>query len=142
MVASPSARCRTHSSTLAGWFCEGCNSSLCPRCVAEESFSITRVETCCRCGERAVPLRLHRSHRSYASRLMDSWRFLAKGSTWVSIVALGVFSAAVLWIGGGLGALVVTGVAMLIFGDPPAAVPQVAVGKDQVSLGFAGELPW
>lgn len=40
------------------------------------------------------------------------------------------------------GALVATGVAMLIFGDPPAAVPQVAVGKDQVSLGFAGELPW
>lgn len=109
MVASPSARCRTHSSTRAGWFCEGCNSSLCPRCVAEESFSITRVETCCRCGERAVPLRLHRSHRSYASRLVDSWRFLTKGSTWVSIVALGVFSAAVLWIGGGLGALVVTG---------------------------------
>jgi len=40
------------------------------------------------------------------------------------------------------GALVVTGIAMLVFGDPPAAVPQVAVGKDQVSLGFAGELPW
>ncbi|HLL01602.1 MAG TPA: hypothetical protein VK539_13515 [Myxococcaceae bacterium] len=46
-------------------------------------------------------------------------------------------------VGVGVGsALVVTGVAMLIFGDPPAAVPQVAVGKDQVSLGFAGELPW
>lgn len=109
MAASPSARCRTHPSALAGWFCEGCNSSLCPRCVAEESFSITRVETCCRCGERAVPLKLHRSHRSYASRLGDSWRFLAKASTWVSIVALGAFSTVVLWVGGGLGALVVTG---------------------------------
>jgi hypothetical protein len=40
------------------------------------------------------------------------------------------------------GALVATGVAMLIFGDPPAAVPQVAIGKEQVSVGFVGELPW
>jgi hypothetical protein len=40
------------------------------------------------------------------------------------------------------GALIVTGAAMFIFGDPPTAVPQVAVGRDQVSVGFAGELPW
>ena len=46
-------------------------------------------------------------------------------------------------VGVGVGsALIVTGAAMLIFGDPPAAVPQVAVGRDQVSVGLAGELPW
>jgi hypothetical protein len=40
------------------------------------------------------------------------------------------------------GALLVTGAAMFIFGDPPTAVPQVAVGRDHVSVGLAGELPW
>jgi len=40
------------------------------------------------------------------------------------------------------GALVVTGAAMALFGAAPEAVPQVAVGRDHVSVGFAGELPW
>jgi hypothetical protein len=46
-------------------------------------------------------------------------------------------------VGVGVGsALIVTGAAMLIFGDPPAAVPQVALGRGHVSVGLAGELPW
>jgi hypothetical protein len=51
-----------------------------------------------------VPLRLHRSHRSYGSRLVDSWRFLTRPSTWISLAALGLFTTAVTWLGGGLGA--------------------------------------
>jgi tetratricopeptide (TPR) repeat protein len=44
----------------------------------------------------------------------------------------------------GLGAaLLLTGGAMALFGEPASPVePQVAVGRDQVSLGLAGELPW
>jgi hypothetical protein len=76
--------------------------------VAEETYSITRVETCCRCGERAVPLKLHRSHRSYGARLVDSWRFLTRPSTLLSLVALGLFTTLVGWLGG-LGAALAAG---------------------------------
>jgi hypothetical protein len=37
--------------------------------------------------------------------------------------------------------LIITGTAMALFGGSSSG-PQVAVGKDHVSLGFAGELPW
>jgi hypothetical protein len=67
------------------------------------------METCCRCGERPVPLRLHRSQRSYASRLADSWRFLTKPSTWLSLVALALFTTVIVWFGRGLGALIASG---------------------------------
>jgi hypothetical protein len=40
------------------------------------------------------------------------------------------------------GALLLTGAAMAIFGDPPSVGPQVAVGREHVSVGIAGELPW
>ncbi|HEX8698252.1 MAG TPA: hypothetical protein VF815_05415 [Myxococcaceae bacterium] len=40
------------------------------------------------------------------------------------------------------GALLLTGAAMAFFGDAPQAVPQVAMGRDHVSVGLAGELPW
>jgi hypothetical protein len=40
-------------------------------------------------------------------------------------------------------ALLLTGGAMALFGGPDAPVePRVAVGRDRVSLGLAGELPW
>jgi hypothetical protein len=47
-------------------------------------------------------------------------------------------------IGLGVGtALLLTGGAMALFGGPDTAVePRVAVGRDHVSLGLAGELPW
>jgi hypothetical protein len=38
--------------------------------------------------------------------------------------------------------LLVTGGAMALFSSPAAVEPQVAVGTNSVSLGFAGELPW
>jgi hypothetical protein len=40
------------------------------------------------------------------------------------------------------GVLLLSGAAMAIFGDPPSVGPQVAVGREHVSLGIAGELPW
>lgn len=39
------------------------------------------------------------------------------------------------------GALMLTGAAMAIFGAPPSVEPQVAVGRDHISLGIAGVLP-
>jgi hypothetical protein len=38
--------------------------------------------------------------------------------------------------------LLVTGAAMALFSSPGSVEPQLAVGKNHVSLGFAGELPW
>lgn len=38
--------------------------------------------------------------------------------------------------------LLVTGAAMALFSSPGSVEPQVAVGPNQVSLGFAGDLPW
>jgi hypothetical protein len=38
--------------------------------------------------------------------------------------------------------LLVTGAAMALFSSPGAVEPQVSVGKNHVSLGFAGDLPW
>jgi hypothetical protein len=40
------------------------------------------------------------------------------------------------------GALLLTGVGMAIFGEPPSVGPKVVVSREQVSLGIAGELPW
>ncbi len=57
-----------------------------------------------------MPLRLHRSHRSYAARLVDSWRFLTKPSTLLSLAALGLFTTVAAWLGGGLGGLIAMGV--------------------------------
>jgi hypothetical protein len=38
--------------------------------------------------------------------------------------------------------LLVTGAAMALFSSPGSVEPQVAVGPNHVSLGFAGDLPW
>lgn len=38
--------------------------------------------------------------------------------------------------------LLVTGAAMALFSSPGSVEPQVAVGSNHVSLGFAGDLPW
>jgi hypothetical protein len=38
--------------------------------------------------------------------------------------------------------LLVTGAAMALFSSPGSMEPQVAVGQNHVSLGFAGDLPW
>jgi hypothetical protein len=38
--------------------------------------------------------------------------------------------------------LLVTGAAMALFSSPGSLEPQVAIGPNQVSLGFAGDLPW
>jgi hypothetical protein len=38
--------------------------------------------------------------------------------------------------------LLVTGAAMALFSSPSSVEPQVAVGPNHVSLGFAGDLPW
>jgi hypothetical protein len=38
--------------------------------------------------------------------------------------------------------LLVTGAAMALFSSPGSVEPQVAVGPNRVSLGFAGDLPW
>ncbi|MDY7232434.1 hypothetical protein [Hyalangium rubrum] len=39
------------------------------------------------------------------------------------------------------GALILTGAAMALFGAPPSVEPQVAVGREHVSVGIAGVLP-
>jgi hypothetical protein len=38
--------------------------------------------------------------------------------------------------------LLVTGAAMALFSSPGSVEPQVSVGQNHVSLGFAGDLPW
>jgi hypothetical protein len=104
-MAAPTsvARCRTHPAALAGWTCDACSSSLCPQCVSEEKYGTASVESCSLCGGRAVALSLHRSHRSYASRLVDSVRFMLRPSTLMSIVALGAFCTLMGWVGGLIG---------------------------------------
>ncbi len=105
MAPSPTARCRTHPGNLAGWTCEACREALCPKCVAEQMYGSTPVDTCVRCGERALALRLHRSHRPYAARLVDTGRFLVRPSTLLSLVALGIFKVLMNWFGGCIGAV-------------------------------------
>jgi len=100
---TPVAKCRTHPAKLAGWTCDACSASLCPQCVAEERYGTVSVESCALCGGRALVLKHHRSHRSYASRLVDSVRFMVKPSTLLSILALGLFCTFMHWVGGFLG---------------------------------------
>ncbi|WP_224244480.1 tetratricopeptide repeat protein [Hyalangium gracile] len=112
MASSPRPeRCRTHATSLAGWTCEACQSRLCPECVAEQTYGPTAVavEVCSLCGGRAVRLKHHRSHRSYASRLIDSVRFLVKPSTLFSLVGLGVFCSLMGWFGGFIGWVLMAG---------------------------------
>ncbi|HEX8702108.1 MAG TPA: hypothetical protein VF815_24975 [Myxococcaceae bacterium] len=56
-----------------------------------------------------MPLKLHRSHRSYGTRLVGAWRFLTLPSTWLSLAALGLFTTVAQFLGGGLGALAAAG---------------------------------
>ncbi len=49
-----------------------------------------------------MQLRLHRSHRSYASRLVGSLRFVVQTSTLISLVALGGFCTLMGWFHGWL----------------------------------------
>jgi hypothetical protein len=56
-----------------------------------------------------VVLRRHRSERSYASRLVDALRFMLKPSTWISLVALGVFCSFLSWVNGFFAALLAAG---------------------------------
>jgi hypothetical protein len=104
-MAAPTsvAKCRTHPAALAGWTCDACGSSLCPQCVSEEKYGTASVESCSRCGGTAVALRLHRSHRSYASRWVDSVRFMLRPSTLMSLLALGAFCTFMGWVGGLIG---------------------------------------
>jgi hypothetical protein len=106
---TPMTQCRTHPASLAGWTCDACDSSLCPECVAEERFVSTVVESCSRCGGRALELKVHRSQRPYVSRLGGSVRFLVKPSTLLSLGALAIFCAVMSWLGGLLGLLLQLG---------------------------------
>jgi hypothetical protein len=76
MKSKPLARCKRHSSAIAGWRCDGCGAALCPDCVEARRMQTVDLLSCRACGDRAETLLVHRSEQaSLADRLGNVWRY-------------------------------------------------------------------
>ncbi len=92
-------RCKTHRAP-AGWTCTGCQSTLCPVCVAEQGVGThTTVTACCLCGELARPIRVRRAEVSFASRLPGALTYPLNGSGAIALLAAGVVLWGLGWFG-------------------------------------------
>ncbi|MHB8875689.1 MAG: B-box zinc finger protein [Myxococcaceae bacterium] len=124
------ARCTHHPRELAGWYCQGCEASLCPDCVAGSTMGTVELVSCCRCGGQAQELQAHRATTPFSTRVLSAWRYPFSRNGLIGVVGLG----GVLWLLGNLFFIPLVWITYvgIFWASMFAAIRQSAQGQDDI----------
>lgn len=89
-MASAPIRCTKHPKERAGWHCDGCQTDLCPDCVAGSTSGTVTFVSCCVCGGQVRQLTVHRGSAPFATRVLSVWRYPFNPNGLIAVAGLGL----------------------------------------------------
>lgn len=96
-MSAAEAVCRHHRSAPAGWACDRCGKKLCEECVYEEPVQHTSFIGCVHCGAPVGPLRIHRDHLPFGTRVLKAWSYPLRLGGLASMVAMALIVGPMRW---------------------------------------------